>query len=273
MNTVTSLFLGLSIAASSAFAQQSVTYEFEFIAEWSASAHPTQFPSNPHFSPVTGATHSDAISLWSPGAIATNGIEVMAETGGTNALRTEVLDHIDDGNADQFLRFGSVPLSPGSTSAQFTVSKDFPLLTLVTMIAPSPDWFVGIHDLNLFQDGVWIEGQTFDLDPYDSGTDSGISYTSSNANTSPHLPIANIADEFPFAGTPRIGTLRITRISNASCSLADVAEPYDQLNFLDVSTYLTSFSSSDPVADINNDGSFNFLDISEFLNLYSAGCP
>ena len=46
-----------------------------------------------------------------------------------------------------------------------------------------------------------------------------------------------------------------------------------QLNFFDVSAFLSMLASQDPSADLNNDGSFNFFDISTFLTLFAAGCP
>jgi hypothetical protein len=57
------------------------------------------------------------------------------------------------------------------------------------------------------------------------------------------------------------------------CSVVDIAEPFGQLNFLDVSAYLDAFSMADLSADLNADGSLNFLDISAFIATYSAGCP
>ncbi|MBL4590320.1 MAG: spondin domain-containing protein [Phycisphaerales bacterium] len=262
------LFAGF---ASAAVAQDQAVYEFEFIAEWSEATHPAAgFPNNPHFSRLTGATHNDQLSLWSPNAIATNGIEVMAESGGTNALRSEVLSHIDNGTADQFLLFGPTPLSPGSTSGTIEVDSNYSLLTLVTMIAPSPDWFVGIHDLDLREGGVWVQEITIDLDAYDSGTDAGVNYTSSNSNIAPHDPIANLSNEFPFIGTPRIGTLRITRISCA----ADIAPPFEgELNLQDVFAFLALFNAQDPSADLAVPfGAFNVQDIFAYLALYNTGC-
>ena len=46
-----------------------------------------------------------------------------------------------------------------------------------------------------------------------------------------------------------------------------------QLNFFDVSAFLSAFSSMDPVADFTGDGNFNFFDVSAFLSAFSAGCP
>ncbi|MBO6513191.1 MAG: matrixin family metalloprotease [Phycisphaerales bacterium] len=46
-----------------------------------------------------------------------------------------------------------------------------------------------------------------------------------------------------------------------------------ELDFFDISSFLTSFGNGDPVADFNNDGELDFFDISAFLAAYSAGCP
>jgi len=46
-----------------------------------------------------------------------------------------------------------------------------------------------------------------------------------------------------------------------------------QLNFFDVSAFLSAFASQDSAADFTNDGAFNFFDVSAFLSAFSAGCP
>jgi hypothetical protein len=46
-----------------------------------------------------------------------------------------------------------------------------------------------------------------------------------------------------------------------------------QLNFLDVSEFLTAFGNQDPAADFVADGMYNFLDVSAFLAAYGNGCP
>jgi hypothetical protein len=57
------------------------------------------------------------------------------------------------------------------------------------------------------------------------------------------------------------------------CSAADLAGPFAQLDFFDISAFLSAYNAQDPVADFNNDGIFNFFDVSAFLGLFSAGCP
>lgn len=46
-----------------------------------------------------------------------------------------------------------------------------------------------------------------------------------------------------------------------------------ELDFFDISQFLTLFSAQDPAADFSGDGAIDFFDISGFLSLFSAGCP
>lgn len=57
------------------------------------------------------------------------------------------------------------------------------------------------------------------------------------------------------------------------CSTADLAGPFGQLDFFDVSAFLNAFNAQDPVADFNSDGAWDFFDVSAFLGLFNAGCP
>ena len=46
-----------------------------------------------------------------------------------------------------------------------------------------------------------------------------------------------------------------------------------ELDFLDISAFLSAFAANEAAADINMDGEYDFLDISAFLSSYNAGCP
>ncbi len=87
----------------------------------------------------------------------------------------------------------------------------FRLVTLVSMIAPSPDWFVGVDSLDLLVDGEWVDEIIVELLAYDSGTDDGPRYTSPNAESNPHAPIARITT-LPFDSDTPLGTFTLTRI-------------------------------------------------------------
>lgn len=45
------------------------------------------------------------------------------------------------------------------------------------------------------------------------------------------------------------------------------------LDFFDVSAFLTAYNAMDPIADFTGDGMFNFFDVSAFLQAFQAGCP
>ena len=145
------------------------------------------------------------------GQLASEGIELMAETGGTSALVNEVNSAIASGYAESAIQGGGVATSPGSTSVEFTVSATYPQVTLVTMVAPSPDWFVGVHNLSLLADGAFVDTLRVDLAVYDAGTDSGVGYTSANIDTASPAPINLLTSQpadAPFQdGRPFMGQL------------------------------------------------------------------
>ena len=73
------------------------------------------------------------------------------------------------------------------------------------------------------------------------------------------------------SGTTNIVTETITIAGEVDCP-ADLTGD-GNLNFLDVSAFLTAFGNADPAADFQPDGSYNFLDVSAFLSAYGNGCP
>jgi hypothetical protein len=193
---------------------ESALYELVFDAVWSEETHPDSFPPSPHFSGLIGGTHNAAVSFWEVGELASPGMESMSETGSKTQLRNEVQAAIADGDAGAVISGGSISHSPGSVSVQFTVTQEFPRVTVVSMIAPSPDWFIGTTGYPLFQDGRWVEEAVVALPPFDTGTDSGTSYTSPDHDTQPPEPIFEITGP-PFevdGEVPPLGTFTFRRL-------------------------------------------------------------
>lgn len=55
---------------------------------------------------------------------------------------------------------------------------------------------------------------------------------------------------------------------------ADFAAPEGQLDFFDLSAFLSAYLSQDPAADLARPfGTFDFFDISAYLSAFSSGCP
>ena len=172
------------------------------------------FPSSAHFSPLIGATHTAQVGFWREGSAASDGIIDMAERGLTTRLSNEVNAAIAAGTAERLITGGNIGTSPGSAAADFEISQTQPLVTLVSMIAPSPDWFVGVSGIALFQNGEWASERRFDLDPWDAGSDGGVTFSSPDLPLTPRSPISRIvtAPLSPSGRVTSLGTFRFTRI-------------------------------------------------------------
>ena len=56
--------------------------------------------------------------------------------------------------------------------------------------------------------------------------------------------------------------------------MADLAEPLGQLDFSDVTAFLTAFATMSAEADLAEPfGQFDFSDVTAFLAAFGAGCP
>ena len=131
-------------------------------------------------------------------------------------LLDEVQTAIDAGLALSRIDGNGIGTSPGVTTVEFTVTRQYPEITVTSMLAPSPDWFVGVHNYSLLNNDEFIEHATIQLVLYDSGSDSGVSYSSANEDTNPLIPIAQVSsdqDDAPFInGEPVVGSFSIDRL-------------------------------------------------------------
>ena len=190
-------------------------YRVTFTSTWSARTHPRNFPSNRHFSGLVGATHGDS-RIWQSGQTASGGMELMAETGGKSRLLSEIDRLITAGSAHSRLSGGGLSTSPATVRLEFTAASSHPFVTLVSMLAPSPDWFVGVSALPLMEDGAWRARVEVPLIVYDAGTDDGRSFASANADSNPAQPITALTsapnDTDFTAGKPAIGTFIFERL-------------------------------------------------------------
>ncbi len=192
-------------------------YELSFSGTWSAGTHPTKFPANAHFSALVGAVHNAQIIFWEPGQLATAGIEVMAESGSPKTLGNEISTAQDAGTVFSGINGPGIDASPGNAVINFFITPEYPEVSVVTMLAPSPDWFTGVHNLSLLDDdGTFVDQKTVDLHVYDSGTDSGTSFASGDNDTQPPEPISLVtseaADSSLVDGEPIIGTFTFKRV-------------------------------------------------------------
>jgi len=194
---------------------ETATFKLTFVSTWSSDTHPTNFPASPHFSGLIGATHNSNIDFWEPGELASVGMQSMAETGSKTELTNEINSAINNNYAGAVLSGGGINPSPNEVSLEFTVNKNFSLISLVSMLAPSPDWFVGVDSVNLIENHMWINSKTLDLNVYDAGTDDGTTFSAANVASDPAQPIETLSEmstDFDN-GTPVIGYFTIEKLN------------------------------------------------------------
>jgi len=190
-----------------------VEYMLEFEGLWEgAHVEGGTLPSGEHFTTLIGATHDAGDPLWTSGGMATTGIENVAEQGSTAALAGEIQARITAGTAGEQITVPGINSFPTTTQATFEIEIDDPNVSLISMVAPTPDWFVGVSDLSLRNGNLWVQTLTVDLHPYDAGTEQGSGFSLSNPATVPQEPIALI-DGSPFVGSPVIGRLHFTLLT------------------------------------------------------------
>ncbi|HXV86428.1 MAG TPA: spondin domain-containing protein, partial [Gemmatimonadales bacterium] len=111
--------------------------------------------------------------------------------------------------------FESGPLRDFGDSLVVSVQLDeaHPLVSLVAMIAPSPDWFTGVSNLNLVENGGWVPSKSLTLYAYDSGGDDGTTYKADDQDTDPKKPTSRaMTRHFVAGGAPvPVATLTLTR--------------------------------------------------------------
>ena len=192
-------------------ASSDATYRVTLVAQWSAASHPGAYPNGAHFSPLVAVTHNSDIDFWSTGSLATPAVESVAELGLTGQISGLIADQKSMGNAlDSAI--GVNLNSPGSASVVVSATDQHSLITLISMVAPSPDWFVGVNSFDLRNNGKWVPTQILDLFAYDAGTEEGMTFSLSNPDTVPQEPISAITTA-PFpAGSARLGYVLFERL-------------------------------------------------------------
>ncbi|GMH34485.1 hypothetical protein BSKO_02319 [Bryopsis sp. KO-2023] len=170
---------------------KNVQYTVVNDCDWNSMTHPRDYPSSAHWSPLCGTTHNRGASVFKIGGISSNGVKQVAETGDCSTLQTEVSQCAKSGSCGNFL---SYPCSAMDGTCQhtgtFDVTKKYPYLSLVSMAAPSPDWFVGVDSIGLCKHGFWVPKYEKYLMGNDAGTDGGPTFLSPDMPLAKRVPIS-----------------------------------------------------------------------------------
>ncbi len=168
-------------------------YEVTFDINWNEEDFPINYPSNPHFSKIIGWSHSSTSIFFDIESMASEGIKKMAELGATSPLSNEINQKIVDGEGYELVVGENLGSGVGKITVEVNVNKENPSITLATMIAPSPDWYLGVVNINLLENEEFVGEKNVSALLYDAGTDSGTDYTSSNKVTNPQESISQLS--------------------------------------------------------------------------------
>ncbi|KAH9499217.1 Spondin-2 [Bulinus truncatus] len=175
-----------------------VRYRLTVHTLWSRTTFPKMFPIyRPHaqWSALIGRTHAPDYILWAEGYNASTGVKTFAETGDPSQLdiaSTQGYMHV----LDAFIA-PPIQQSVGQTSTIIFLDGRHSRVSFIMKIVPSPDWFVGVSSVDLCANGRWKNRVHMDIQPMDSGTDRGLTFTSPNWPNEHPEPISTITSSFP----------------------------------------------------------------------------
>lgn len=202
-----------TLQAQTQTASMSVTYRLVIDAVWSEETHPGTFAHvvDPHFSDLGGIIHSPDVSFWTPGQVASPGMAQMAVFGAVEILGEEAQAKIDQNLALTFIEDTRQIRPPGQLEVTFNATPQFSAVTFVSMIGPSPDWFIGCSGLSLMEDGTWQDEVKIDLISYDGGVRTNNVLEMLGPENDPPEPI-KFKEGFPLGGDI-VGSFTFTRIA------------------------------------------------------------
>ncbi|XP_065369157.1 spondin-1 [Calliphora vicina] len=197
---------------------------------WTRDLFPKHYPDwrpTAQWTKTLGRTHDSTFALYHIGQQATSGVKQFAETGKSdildtlqgekqqqqqqtskqqlNTARSNASNKNNNSNNknlgersvfDEF-NLPAIMTGAGRTEAKFFVDSNHSLVSLMTRIVPSPDWFIGVDSFQLCVGGSWIDTVTVEMDPLDAGSDNGFTFTAPNWPTSPQGVIYRITSRYP----------------------------------------------------------------------------
>ena len=136
--------------------------------------------------------------VWQYNGFASKGLAKVAKYGNPRILESELKAESRHIRTIIKARGLWYPNVNGKTFAVFRTDSRNHLVSIVSMLGPSPDWIVGVSGLELcLRNCSWAEEKQLYLYPWDAGVDSGISYESKDEPTEPQSPITRITSKWP----------------------------------------------------------------------------
>jgi len=253
-----------------------VRYNITVDNTWSEATHPGIFPNGvgAHFSVMGFIAHNDQYTLWELGQLSSPAMKQMAETGDLIKFQQEGYDAIAAGDASWL--WWNFHTQPGETwtVTLLNLTDAHPLLSIVSMIGPSPDWFVGTAGLDLRENGIWRNKVVVDIFTYDAGTRSAEAFALFGPLENPPKPIS-VLDNALLPGNIPLGSFTF------ELSTVFLDGDLDHDGFVgigDLNLVLSGWNQTVPAGnqvrgDITGDGFVGIDDLNLVLGNWNSGTP
>ncbi|MDZ4794267.1 MAG: spondin domain-containing protein [Bacteroidota bacterium] len=146
-------------------------YEITITGKWTSPNFTV--PGGAHYTVFAGMVHNTQASMWKAGSNASPGTELLAENGNATILLNEVDSMIKTKNASALIFFLPPAINNGLGKSGIYCNNNYSVVSFASMLGPTPDWFVGISGLNLYNGIQWVSDTTINLYAYDAGTEEG----------------------------------------------------------------------------------------------------
>eukprot|EP00898_Chlorokybus_atmophyticus_P001595 jgi/Chlat1/2436/Chrsp17S02683 len=170
------LVAALAVLASVAQAQSipctdPAIYDITFVGKWNSTNQPGLFPTGAAFGPVAFVSHNLSIQLFVPGEPAIPPVAAwLSSPGGDNVTSLKDAATALAGTAINGAVISDTGVAAeGSYPVSLTFTSNFSLFSVAAKMLPSSDWFVGLANQELCQNGFWVLTTTVDLPAYDAG--------------------------------------------------------------------------------------------------------
>jgi hypothetical protein len=166
-------------------------YKVTFTGQWKTPQH--ALPPGAHFTPIIGMVHNNTTFMYKPGSLASLGVEAVAEDGNSFPLIREVDSLIALKKAVSNPIYFVTPINGPSTITIYCNDR-YPLFSCMSMLAPTPDWFLGVNAVDLRRGtNNWASDTTIQVYAYDAGTEERDIFNQDNAPTVPQQPVTPLS--------------------------------------------------------------------------------
>ncbi|XP_063979806.1 uncharacterized protein LOC135163864 isoform X2 [Diachasmimorpha longicaudata] len=238
-----------------------VLYKITLNTYWTRIKFPKYYPNDrAQFGKIFGQTHDKTYSLYRLGTRLNSGLVHYIETGEIHGITSEGSNR---NVLDSFIG-SSIFRGHGTSTTQAFFDNNHTLVSIISRLNPSPDWFIGLDSFQLCIDGDWIDTVTVELDPLDAGTHEGILFTTINQRNWPQNVAYRITSRFPahpaasfnypnLTRLPPIATLTFTKLKQYN--LANVYhEDEAEMEFVSIEKASSRYSPANELMDNTENG-------------------